>query len=241
MLKHVKSPVRMERKTNSRFTLIELLVVIAIIAILAGMLLPALNRAKQTAHKIACAANLKQIGVLSHNYSDDYYDYIVHSRGLFDYGCPTVDSWASALSWLYLSKDLTSVSQNKIFLDPACSKGYNGTSWMDYGMNYDNGLLREATGSSMCRTRIFKYPSRVYVFMDSRNTNPGRAHQMNNVGPWLNYDVSVGNPDAFRHQGTVNIAHLDGHVKDYKVNKADPYLSLGNKNTKPIEWGKQKE
>ena len=205
------------------------------------MLLPALNRAKQTAHKIACAANLKQIGVLSHNYSDDYYDYIVHYNGLTDYGLPSVGIWARALSWLYLSKDLTSVPQNKIFLDPACSKGYNGTAWMDYGMNYDNGLLREATGSAMCRTRIFKYPSRVYVFMDSRNTNPGRESQMGLVGPALNWAVSVGIPDAFRHQGNVNIAHLDGHVKDYKVSKADPYLSLGTKITKQIEWGYKKE
>ena len=67
----------MKKHSESRFSLVELLVVIAVIAILAGMLLPALNAAKSKAQSITCINNLGQVMKAQMNYASDYGDCMV--------------------------------------------------------------------------------------------------------------------------------------------------------------------
>ena len=67
-------------KNKKGFTLIELLVVIAIIAILAGLLIPTLNRSKEKAKDISCKSLMKQYGTATNMYSDEHKDWLVDCR-----------------------------------------------------------------------------------------------------------------------------------------------------------------
>ena len=193
------------------FTLIELLVVISIIAILASLLLPALNKARATAQSSSCLNQQRQLVSALFLYTDSYQGWIPGYR-------------AQTKHWPYLLVEASSIN-DKIFSCPGM-KGYGwrngkGSSdtdlrFGDYGMNYhflEYGFTSTwfSNPRGAAKLNFFATPSRVIFTGDSYsprgpNVYTYRMLHMYNIG---SNDYGVAWP---AHLLRVNISWLDGHV-----------------------------
>ncbi len=216
------------RKRSTAFTLIELLVVIAIIAILAALLLPALNRAKETGRRIVCANNLRQLSLTVLGYAQDYDERLpliclTHS---FGHGC---NAWRSSSTVELMLMDYLKKNSYPYDSTVLCPSARKPDVWPNSWWDNDSSYVWHVNNfGSYCMCASGGSAFGVRPFPGLRLRNLERAQQWGGQ-PWIlftdrtkvyinpaiigNYDLRLfNNHGPYFNPDGGNTAFLDGSV-----------------------------
>ena len=203
------------------FTLIELLVVIAIIAILAAMLLPALQQARNRAKSIQCVNNFNTSGKIFNTYANDHQDMIPYYPGtsyLTNWkGYIMADYWLNMTSNHRYSGLV--INNGKTYLHSyACpsleptplAAFWNSTKWLiSHGLNYNFEAWYAAPDKNprLRKRPVWRHPSQLMIMVDAVTPTVSSTTPFDNP-PTNNEQKRM----AARHNDGVNVLFGDGHV-----------------------------
>jgi prepilin-type N-terminal cleavage/methylation domain-containing protein/prepilin-type processing-associated H-X9-DG protein len=221
------------------FTLIELLVVIAIIAILAGMLLPALKIAKDVAKSTFCLNNIKQVGLGFPMYLNDWNDWMPTNKGGNDIWVAKLQPYVQTSQHPYEIQFPNAFAYNKVWWCPNLAQPYNAWCGYPWMLNVSYGYNQNALGATWSWGA--SYPNGVKFSRIRTQSKQLLLTEASTSGASSSIQAAMGDAKAIagmaypRHGDLANTLYCDGHAESLRFDYLNSF-NTGNVCYTELPW-----